>query len=169
MPPCRPIWPALLSLAFLIAACAGKPSATPTALPPTQAPSPLPLPTATPSRPSDGVYVTSLTTQEATDAGLSADSVCENVGTFTLTVAGDRWASNQTAAAGCTVKNPTDQGSWQFSGDKVIFQSDGSLGCDVSYTYHWHFDGTQLSFTNPIDSCPPRVFYLTAHPWIEQK
>jgi hypothetical protein len=147
----------LTMLVLLLAAC-GKP--TPTAVPTAS-------PTARPLIP-DGSYTTSITKDEAINAGLG-DLACENAGAMTLRFEGERFYFSQTPVPGCKLLAPTYKGSWKISGEIVSFLDDRSSGCSLSYKYNWAFDGTALRFTPVEDQCKMRKFYLSVHPWILQK
>jgi hypothetical protein len=154
------------ALVLLLAACAGAPTPTPT---PTATPTPLPTATPTPlSQPPDGSYTTSVSKDEIAKGGTSADFVCENAGTYTMTVAADHWSTVQAAVPDCTVSNPNDSGTWKFAGSQVVFTEDTSLGCSTVYTYTWSYQGRQMGFAAGQDDCAPRVTVLTSHPWVKQ-
>src|SRR5689334_22987081 len=85
-------------------------------------------------QPPDGTYVTIITRAELTAQHMPDSLACENAGTFTLVITGNRWSSSQTAAPGCNVESPVDSGSWQFNGQQVTFHEDRPLGCTTSYT-----------------------------------
>lgn len=155
------------ALVLLLGACAAKPTPTPT---PTSMPTPVPTPTATPvSQPPDGTYTTSVTKDEISKGGTSNAYVCENAGTYTMTVAADHWSTLQAAVPGCTVSNPNDSGTWKFTGSQVVFNEDTSLGCTTVYTYTWTYQDKQMGFTVGKDDCAPRVTVLTAHQWGKQQ
>jgi hypothetical protein len=129
------------------------------------------MPTATPtplSQPPDGSYTTSVSKDEIAQGGTSTDFVCENAGTYTMTVAADHWSTIQSAAPDCSVLNPNDSGTWKFAGSQVTFTEDTSLGCSTVYTYTWSYQDRQLGFASGQDDCPPRVTLLTSHPWVQQ-
>jgi hypothetical protein len=158
----------LIVLAFMVTACASTPKHTPTVPAATDTPiypTPIPL-----SQPPDGTYTTTITKDELISAGMPDFDACENAGTLALTVTGDRWNVNQTAAPGCTVLNPTFGGSWKFSADQVTFHDDKPFGCGADYTYKWSLNGTALRFTSVDDSaCMQRVYWMSKHPWIKEK
>jgi hypothetical protein len=149
----------LAMLVLLLAAC-GKP--TPTAVPTA-------TPTARPPIP-DGVYTYSITKDELTNAGFSEPWVCENAGSYSYTVTGDRWKYDLIPVPGCKLMSkPFMSGSWKISSDSVTFTDDKSQGCSMQYTYKWTFDGASLRFTLVEDPCAVRVVLMTLHPWILQK
>lgn len=121
-----------------------------------------------PRQPPDGTYTTTITAEELTSLSGQGILACENAGTFTLTVTGDRWSISQAAAPGCSVQDPSITGSWAFAGEQVTFHADQSLGCPQTYTYQWRLEGTALRFTAVEDSCPPRVAIQSTHPWLKQ-
>lgn len=112
----------------------------------------------------DGVYTTTVAVEDLMNIGAPPETVCENAGTFNLTVAGNNWSFFQTAAPGCIVKNPSWSGAWRFCGDEVAI-TEGAQ----SYTYKWAFDGTELRFTRVDDTVVTRIVYLTNYPWVLQK
>ena len=112
----------------------------------------------------DGTYTTTVMVEDMTNIGMPPDYVCEEAGTFTLTVTGKKWSIFQAAAPGCVVKNPTWSGTWKFCGDEATFTESGS-----SYTYKWAFDGAELRFTRVDDIHVIRIVYLTTYPWVLQK
>ena len=93
-------------------------------------------------------------------------SACENAGKFELTLDGVRWSIIQTAAAGCTVLNPSFGGSVAFSADLATFHDDEPFGCSADYTYKWSFAGNVLRLS-PVDDaeCEQRVYFMSKHPW----
>ena len=112
----------------------------------------------------DGVYTTIVAVEDLMNIGAPPETVCENAGTFNLTVTGKRWSFFQTAAPGCIVKNPTWSGDWKFCGDEVAI-TEGAQ----SYTYKWAFDGAELRFTRVDDTVVTRIVYLTNYPWVLRK
>jgi len=159
---------AVLIMGFLVG-CGGT-APTPAAEPPTATSAPeqaVATPTA-PLQPPDGTYTTTITEEEVGQS-VPEQYVCENAGTFTLTVSGDHWSLSQVAAPGCTVADPENSGSWEFSGNQVTFHADQGFGCSQAFTYEWSFEGTELRFTTVEDTCPPRVVYLSTHPWVRQE
>jgi hypothetical protein len=120
-------------------------------------------------QPPDGLYTTMITRSELISIGMSDHEACENAGTYTLVVTGDRWRSSQSALLGCNLQNATDSGAWAFTGDQVKFHEDAFLGCTTDYIYEWSFDGSDLHFTPVEDSCTPRVLIQSAHPWVKQQ
>jgi hypothetical protein len=115
----------------------------------------------------DGTYTTIGAVEDMTNIGLPPDYVCEEAGTFTLTVTGKKWGMFQTAAPGCIVKNPSWSGTWKFCGDEATFTDDIQSGS--SYTYKWSFDGAELRFTRVDDTLATRIVWMTTYPWILQK
>jgi hypothetical protein len=115
----------------------------------------------------DGVYTTIVAVEDLMNIGAPPETVCENAGTFNLTVTGKRWSLFQTAAPGCIVKNPSWSGAWKFCGDEVTFTDDIQSGS--SYTYKWAFDGAELRFTRVDDTVVTRIVYLTNYPWVLRK
>lgn len=112
----------------------------------------------------DGTYTATIAAEDMINIGVPENSICEVIGTFALTVAGENWSFFQTAAPGCVVKHPSWSGTWKLCGDEARFTSDGS-----SYTYQWAFDGTELRFTRIDDLNPVQIVYLTTYPWVLQK
>lgn len=112
----------------------------------------------------DGTYTATIAAEDMTNIGVPPDSICEQTGTFTLTVTRKNWSFFQTAAPGCVVQYPSWSGTWKLCGDEATFTLDGS-----SYTYQWAFDGTELRFTRVDDIAPDRIVYMTTYPWILQK
>jgi hypothetical protein len=112
----------------------------------------------------DGTYTTTVAAEDMINIGMPPDRVCENVGTFALTVTGKKWSFFQTAAPDCIVKNPSWSGTWKFCGDEATFTESGS-----SYTYKWAFDGTELRFARVDDSSASRIVWMTTYPWVLQK
>jgi hypothetical protein len=96
--------------------------------------------------------------------GMPPEKICENIGTYALTVTGKNWSFFQTAAPGCVVKYPSWSGTWKLCGDEATFTIDGS-----SYIYKWAFDGAELRFTRIDDIVPNRIIYMTTYPWVLQK
>lgn len=143
----KPILLPLVAAALLLSACASCPE------PAQQLP--------------DGAYITTVTVEDMNNIGMPAERVCENAGTFTLTVTGKNWSIFQTAAPGCIVKNPSWSGTVKFCGDEAIFTDDIQGG--DSYTYKWAFDGAELRFTRIDDIRVFRIVYLTTYPWVLQK
>jgi hypothetical protein len=117
----------------------------------------------------DGTYATTIAIEDMTNIGMPPDYVCEEAGTFTLTVTGKKWSIFQTAAPGCIVKNPSLSGTWKFCGDEVTFTRNIQGGRSISYTYRWAFDGAELRFTRVGDSVVARIVWMTTYPWILQK
>ena len=115
----------------------------------------------------DGTYTTTVAVEDMTNIGMPPDGVCENAGTFALTVTGEKWSIVQAAAPGCIVKNPSWDGTWKFCGDEATFTDDIQSGS--SYTYKWAFDGAELRFTRVDDIVPHRIVYMTTYPWVLQK
>lgn len=115
----------------------------------------------------DGTYTTTAAVEEMTNIGMLPDNVCENAGTFNLTVTGNKWSMFQAAAPGCIVKNPSWSGTWTFCGDEATFTEDFQNGS--SYTYGWAFDGAELHFTRVDDIVPQRIVWMTTYPWVLQK
>jgi hypothetical protein len=154
------------SLFVILVGCSQseKPTPTTTPNPPTAPPDP---PTATPrlSTLPEGSYTTTITKDDFNKTVLSDSEKCEQIGTYTLTVAGERWFFHQEAAPECTVQWPEWSGSWEFASDKVTFQDDLD---PAPYTYQWHFDGVELSFTKVQDGNPFRSLWLASHPWMKQ-
>lgn len=112
----------------------------------------------------DGTYTATVAVEDMTSIGAPLETVCENAGTFTLTVKKNQWSFFQTAAPGCIVKGPTWSGTWKLCGDEATFNDSGS-----SYTYKWAFDGADLRFTRVNDNLVTRIVYLTTYPWVLQK
>jgi hypothetical protein len=165
----------MLAVIFILSACtSAKPTPTATPIPPTATPipptnTPVPptatvKPTVSPPPP-NGSYTASVTKDDFKKTVLSDSEKCEQIGTFTLTVAGEHWYFHQEAAPDCTVQWSEWSGSWEFASDKVTFQD--NLG-GPPYTYQWRFDGVELSFTEVKDSDPFRPFWLASHPWVKQ-
>ena len=115
----------------------------------------------------DGNYTVSVTVEDMLSIGMPPDGACENAGTFTLTVTGRNWSFFQTAAPGCTVKNPSWSGTWKFCGDEAVFTDAFQSGSH--YSYNWAFDGTQLRFTRVNDTSASRIVWMTTTPWVLQK
>jgi hypothetical protein len=115
----------------------------------------------------DGTYTTTVAVEDMTNIGMPPDRVCENAGTFALTVTGKKWSMFQTAAPGCIVKNPSWSGTWKFCGDEATFTDEFQSGS--SYTYQWAFDGAELRFTRFDDTVPDRIVWMTTYPWVPQK
>ena len=113
----------------------------------------------------DGTYTTTVAVEDMTNIGMPPDRVCENAGTFALTVAGKEWSMFQTAAPGCVVQNPSWSGTWKLCGDDATFTDE----FQSSYTYRWAFDGTELRFTRVDDVVPHRIVMMTTYPWVLQK
>lgn len=112
----------------------------------------------------DGTYTAFIAAEDMTNIGLPPEFVCEAIGTFALTVTGENWSFFQTAAPGCTVKNPSWSGTWKLCGDQATFTEGGS-----NYTYKWTFDGAELRFTRVEDIVPIRIVFMTTYPWVPQK
>jgi hypothetical protein len=158
----------ILGILFLVG-CGGT-APTPAAEAPTATSAPeqaVATPTA-PLQPPDGTYTTTITEAELSPS-VPEQFVCENAGTFTLTVSGDQWSLSQVAAPGCTVADPENSGSWEFSSNQVTFHDNQSFGCSLAYTYQWSFEGTELRFTTVEDNCAPRVVLFSTHPWVRQE
>ena len=115
----------------------------------------------------DGTYTTTVAVEDMTNIGMPPDISCENAGTFALTVTGKKWSFFQTAAPGCSVKNPSWSGTWKFCGDEAMFTDDIQGGS--SYTYKWAFDGAELRFTRVNDTTATRIVWMTTYPWVLQK
>jgi len=115
----------------------------------------------------DGTYTATVTIEDMTNIGAPPEKVCENAGTFTLTVTGKKWSIFQTAAPGCIVKYPSSSGTWKFCGDEATFIDDIQSGS--SYTYKWTFDGAELRFTRVNDTVATRIVWMTTYPWVLQK
>ena len=115
----------------------------------------------------DGAYTTTVTVEDMTNIGMPPTRSCENAGTFTLTVTGEKWSMFQTAAPGCIVQNPSWSGTWRFCGDEVTFTDEFPSGS--SYTYQWAFDGAGLRFTRVNDTSATRIVWMTTYPWVLQK
>ena len=115
----------------------------------------------------DGAYTATVAVEDMANIGMPPYKFCENTGTFTLTVTGNKWSFFQTAAPGCTVKYPSWSGTWKFCGDEATFTDDIQSGS--SYTYKWAFDGAELRFTRVDDIDVTRIVYLTTYPWVLQK
>jgi hypothetical protein len=173
--PNRRLMNCVLAVIFLLTACtAAKTTPTPTPVPPTATPipptnTPIPptatvKPTVSPP-PADGSYIAYVTKDDFKKTVLTDSEKCEQIGAYTLTVAGERWFIHQDAAPECTVPWPEWSGSWEFAGDKVTFQDD--LG-PTPNTYQWRFDGVELSFTKVQDGNPFRSLWLASHPWVKQ-
>jgi len=157
----RPVF-ILALLVFALSACtAAGPSSTPTNTPPTATVTPAVSPT-----PADGSYTAIVTKDDFRNTTLSDSEKCEQIGTFTLTVAGDHWFFHQEAAPECTVQWPEWSGTWKFVNDRVTFIDD--LGDRTPYTYKWRFDGVEFSLTKFLDSSPLRAIWLASHPWVKQ-
>lgn len=115
-------------------------------------------------QPPDGTYTTTVTVADLVNIGMPRDFVCENAGTFAMTVTGNKWSMFQTAVSGCTVKEPSWNGTWKICGDEAVFTPDGG----GSYTYGWTFDGTSLRFTRVEDDVPHRIVMMITYPWVLQ-
>lgn len=115
----------------------------------------------------DGTYTTTLTVEDMTNIGMLPDIICEEAGTFTLTVTGKNWSAYQTAAPGCTIKYPSWSGTWEFCGDQAVFTDDNQSRS--TYTYKWAFDGTEIRFTRVDDTSASRIARMTTYPWVLQK
>lgn len=113
----------------------------------------------------DGTYSATIAVEDMTNIGLPPDRVCENAGTFNLTVTGKSWSFFQTPAPGCIVKNPSWSGTWKLCGDEAMFTDE----FQNSYTYQWAFDGAELRFTRVDDVVPNRIVWMTTYPWVIQK
>jgi hypothetical protein len=112
----------------------------------------------------DGTYTATIAAEDMINIGMPPENICENIGTFALTVTGENWSFFQTAAPGCVVKNPSWSGTWKLCGDEATFTLGGS-----SYTYKWAIDGAELRFTRVDDIAPDRIVYMTTYPWVLQK
>lgn len=113
----------------------------------------------------DGTYTATVTIAELINIGMPTDYVCENAGTFNLTVKGQKWSMFQTAAPGCIVENPSWSGTWKLCGDEAAFTEDGG----DTYIYKWTFNGTSLQFTRVEDYVPHRIVRMVTYPWVLQK
>jgi hypothetical protein len=113
----------------------------------------------------DGTYTATIAAEDMINIGLPSDQICEQTGTFALTVTGENWSFFQTAAPGCVVKYPSWGGIWKLCGDEATFTDE----FQSSYTYQWAFDGTELRFTRVDDFSPNRIVYMTTYPWVLQK
>jgi len=117
----------------------------------------------------DGIYSTEITKDEMVSLGANQSFICENAGTFSLTITGDQWSALQTALPGCTVQWPTDQGSLAFSGDQITFNGSGqNNGCSSVFTYQWSLNGSELHFSVVDDSCTARMFSMIRHSWVQK-
>ena len=112
----------------------------------------------------DGTYTATIAANDMINIGLPPDYVCEETGTFALTVTGKNWSFFQTAAPGCIVKNPSWNGTWKICGDDATFTQGES-----NYTYQWAFDGAELRFIRVNDIAPSRIVWMTTYPWVLQK
>jgi hypothetical protein len=112
----------------------------------------------------DGTYTATITAEDMINIGMPPDNICENIGTYALTITGKNWSFFQTATPGCVVQYPSWSGTWKLCGDEATFTLGGS-----SYTYQWAFDGTELRFTRVDDIAPNRIVYMITYPWILQK
>jgi uncharacterized protein YceK len=112
----------------------------------------------------DGAYTTTVMVEDMANIGMPPARSCENAGTFTLTVTGNKWSFFQIAAPGCIVKNPSWSGTWKFCGNEATFTESGSR-----YTYKWAFDGAELRFTRVDDTTATRIVWMTNYPWVLQK
>ena len=115
----------------------------------------------------DGTYTTTVAVEDMTSIGAPPEKVCENAGTFALTITGKKWSMFQTAAPDCIVKNPSWSGTWKFCGDEATFTDNIQSGS--SYTYKWTFDGAELCFTRVDDTSATRIVWMTNYPWALQK
>ena len=113
----------------------------------------------------DGTYTTIVPVEDIANIGMPPEKVCENAGTFNLTVTGNKWSMFQTAAPGCIVKYPSWSGTWKFCGDEATFTDE----FQSSYTYQWAFDGAELRFTRVDDIAPDRIVLMITYPWVLQK
>lgn len=113
----------------------------------------------------DGTYSTTVTIADLINIGMLPDNVCENAGTFNLTVTGEKWSMSQAAYPGCVVENPSWSGTWKLCSDEATFTDDGG----DSYTYRWTFDGTKIRFTRVEDYVPHRIVRMITYPWVLQK
>jgi hypothetical protein len=112
----------------------------------------------------NGTYTTTIAVDDMSNIGAPPEKVCENAGTFNLTVTGKKWDFFQTATPGCVVNNPSWSGTWKLCGDEATFTQGGR-----SYTYKWVFDGAELHFTRIDDTDVIRIVYMTTYPWVLQK
>ena len=147
-----------------LAACG---SSTP---PASQAATPTPSlqpPTAVADRstPPEGTYTTTITQEDYQNANLPDYDICMVTGTFTLTIAGERWLMQQEASPGCTVQFPLQFGSWELAGEKDIKFHNDLVFCQDSYRYSPIFQGEDVSLIKIVDDCPPRETWLSSHPW----
>ena len=174
-PPSNRLISFVLVVIFILSACtAAKP--TPTTVPPTDAPEPTdtPEPTNTPEPTegpplSEGSFTATLKKEDFQSLGIPESDICEQIGTFTITLLGNVWYMEQTPAAGCTVKDSWGYGSWEpYAKKGIAFHDDFGGGCQNDYTYMWNFDGSQLSLQKGDDNCPGREIILGSHPWIKQ-
>ena len=115
----------------------------------------------------DGTYTATIAAEDMINIGVPPERVCEQIGTFALTVTGENWSFFQTAAPGCVVQYPTWSGTWKLCGDEATFTDDGQRGS--SYTYKWTLDGAELVFIRVDDMAPNRIVYMTTYPWVLQK
>ena len=102
-------------------------------------------------------------------AGLTRKDACENAGSFTLSLSGNRYTFTQFGEPGCVVQDPLITGSWKLTGNQAIFDDDDGGGCSRTYTYGYSFDGHVLRFIAMDDACTERVLYLTLEPWVLEK
>lgn len=125
---------------------------------------------------SDGTYSYTLTKVELASQNLDGGQLCTRSGTLSLSIKGDRWNMNKSAAPGCFSGNMWAEGTWKSSGDKAQFHSDRaryqpieSGNCNQDFTYTWSYNGKELRFTPVEDSCVLRVAHFTAYPWVVTK
>ena len=116
----------------------------------------------------EGTYNTTITEQDVTKGGLGKGEFCDTGGIYSLTLEGNSWSINQTAAAGCNIRTPTHfNGTFSIAGDQIVFDQ-VQTDCGGKYTYKWALEGTALKFTLVEDGCSGRVFVYEAHPWVKQ-
>ena len=113
----------------------------------------------------DGTYAATVTIADLINIGMPTDNVCENAGTFALTITGKKWSMFQTAATGCIVESPSWSGTWKLCGNEVTFTEDGG----DTYIYMWTSIGTSIQFTRVEDYVPHRIVRMVTYPWVLQK
>ncbi|HEX5148475.1 MAG TPA: hypothetical protein VFW02_05295 [Candidatus Limnocylindrales bacterium] len=123
-----------------------------------------------PARSSDpgpiGSYTVVITAEDVAGS-VSAHEVCENSGSFSLTIRPEgEWELLQSPAHGCgALIDPEGGGTWTADDDRIVFTDRGSFGCPAVFEYRWALNGDALTFSEVEDACPPRVVIFSARAW----
>lgn len=115
-----------------------------------------------------GAWVTTVTREDLTAAGITdPGALNENSGRFTTTYGADgTWTSVQESIDGAPINSPVFRGTYTIDGSSLVMKTEFPAQYqDAGLHYTWTLDGTalRLDLLDPPDALLPVI--VEAHPW----